>query len=112
MKSLEELIQAVGRVARDGVKGGIGVVVAESNEFRRFRGLCLVFAIIFYSLSTTTEDMESNSKKAIISIIILFICEGMVKPYDIIYLRPCMGFWRVVLCIVQIYEYVLLFLLF
>ena len=39
MKSLEELIQAVGRVARDGVKGGIGVVVAESNEFRRFRGL-------------------------------------------------------------------------
>ena len=39
MKSLEELIQAVGRVGRDGAKGGIGIVVAESNEFRRFRGL-------------------------------------------------------------------------
>ena len=38
MKSIEELIQAVGRVCRDGKKGGIGILVAEPSEFRRFRG--------------------------------------------------------------------------
>ena len=61
---------------------------------------CIVFGIISYSLSTATDDIESNSKKALICIGILFICEGFVKPYDILYLRPCMGFWRVMLCIV------------
>ena len=39
MRSIEEVIQAVGRVSRDGRKGGLGILVAESNEFRRFRGL-------------------------------------------------------------------------
>eukprot|EP00828_Plagiopyla_frontata_P037645 TRINITY_DN4943_c0_g1_i6.p1 TRINITY_DN4943_c0_g1~~TRINITY_DN4943_c0_g1_i6.p1 ORF type:complete len:506 (+),score=64.79 TRINITY_DN4943_c0_g1_i6:457-1974(+) len=57
MKSLEELIQAVGRVSRDGKKGGIGIVVAESNEFRRFRGLVWQQSVGFKDMQTVVDKI-------------------------------------------------------
>ena len=36
----------------------------------------------------------------------------MLKPYDILFLRPNMAFWRGVLKCVQLYYYILIFLAF
>jgi len=64
----------------------------------------IVFGIIFSLLFTTTDDLVGNSQKALISIAILFFCEGFLKPSPLF--SSSFGstlMWRIMLCIVQFY---------